>query len=248
MTRPLAVLLLSAACGASDAAPTRPLSAVEHEQAAREHERAARAHAAASSTGLRGDEAGDHYRCIDNPLVGVTYAGTEPIRVMRPCWTVESNPTDAAMRDVELHRREAARHREVAATLLKVEREACVGLGEDEISHSPFHHADDILLVEPVRRGGEVVGARAVFRRVEGLDADWMRRATACHHARAGVMGYSPTFQSYDPLSVPDISIAIDEVMTGVAVTITARTAASAATVWGRMQALASGEVPPLPH
>lgn len=47
-------------------------------------------------------------------------------------------------------RKEAARHRTVAASLLRAERAACQGLGEDEMSHSPFFHREDILRAEEV--------------------------------------------------------------------------------------------------
>jgi hypothetical protein len=160
------------------------------------------------------------------------------LRVLRPCWTSEQRPSRHQLDEARTDREEAARHRSVAASMLRAEREACAGLGDDEMSHSPFFHKEDILRVDEVRVDGELHGARVLFQKVPGLDAPWLRRAIACHQARAAAMGYDPQVMSYCPLMVAPTTITV-EAMGGItAVTIVARRDWEIAAVVGRAQAL----------
>jgi hypothetical protein len=232
------LVLLEAACGgAADPEPLEPLSAVGHERAARAHEREADVHAAAHRDAVA-RRAAEGYRCVDQPMVTAPTSGGQPLPLLKPCWTLELRTARDGDRVARAHRAEAARHRAAAADLVRVEHAACSGLGETELSHSPFFHREDVVRVDPVRRDRELVGARVVFRRVVGLDVVWMARATACHQARAAVMGFSPTFQSYCPLAVEGITVSVDDTVDGIAVTIRAPEPAAAELVWRRAVAL----------
>jgi len=83
-----------------------------------------------------------------------------------------------------------------------------------------------------------VIGARVLFRRVRGLDAGWMRRAVACHQARAAALGYPPRVMSYCPLMVAPTTATVEVSGDLIAVTITARRDEDAAAVLGRARAL----------
>lgn len=242
----IAVALLSgaacAACasGRTQTMPPRHLSATEHDQEARRHERAARDQERVARASGRGESASGGaapYGCYDQQLPDPDLGG-ERVPVLRPCWTSETRQTGDRERDADEHRREAARHRKMAASLLRAERDACAGLGRDEISHSPFFHREDIARVDPVRSGGRVVGARVVFRRVRGLDSSWMRKAIDCHRARAAALGYPPREMTYCPLMAAPTEVAVDVRADQIAVTITARRDEDAAAVLGRAQAL----------
>jgi hypothetical protein len=108
-------------------------------------------------------------------------------------------------------RKEAAEHRAMASGLLDTEKQACGGLGENEISASPFYYATDILKVEELKEGETLRGARVLFRKVPGLTAEHLRKSISCHQARAAVMGFATTFQSYDPLALPDVGSQVTE-------------------------------------
>jgi hypothetical protein len=237
MNRAIAPLLVlvAAACGGADSpVPARPLGVSDHERAAREHEREAASHDAARRTHAR-ERPEDHYRCIDQALEP-PYSGGKPIEILRPCWTEDPVYDHAAA--AARHRAEAARHRAMAAALVDVERARCAGLGEAELSQSPFLHRSDVLAVTPIERHGEVVGATIRFRRVPGIDAAWLRHATACHHARAAAMGFVEGFQPFDPLAVAEVEIDVRDADGGVDVAITSARGTSAATVLGRALAL----------
>jgi len=88
--------------------------------------------------------------------------------------------------------------------------------------------------VDEVRTGGELHGARVLFKKVPGLEVGWMRRAISCHQARAAAMGYSPTFMSYCPLMIAPTSVTVEDLGGLIAVTIAARRDWEIAAVVGR--------------
>jgi hypothetical protein len=147
-------------------------------------------------------------------------------------------PLGAQRRAAIEHRREADRHRTIAASLRRAERESCTGLGEDERSHSPFFHREDILRVEPVLSGGALRGARVSFRRVPGLSAAWMRQALACHQSRAAALGYPATVMAYCPLMLAPTSVTVEETATALVVTLRADRDEQAAAIHARARAL----------
>lgn len=228
-----AILPLAAACGGAAEQQPERLSASQHDTEASRHEREAAEHQRAYDDSRRAEGFGPTLKCYDTPMPDPT-SGGEPIRVLRPCWTGEQHPARFQLDEAELDRREAARHRAVAATMRRAERDACRGLGEAEVSHSPFFHRDDILRVEEVRVDGILRGARIIFRKVSGLDVAWMDRALFCHQARAAALGYDPRMMSYCPVMVAPTSYTVVEQRGEIVVTLAARGDQDVALVTGR--------------
>jgi hypothetical protein len=234
---------VAVACGGSEPRPLipQPMSAQRHDEEALRHEREARGHEQLYDPG-RGAEGGPRLQCFDRPLAGVAYSGTEPLVVQRPCWTAITNPTAHHKQAAAQHRELAAEHRAAARRLRETEAEACAGLGEDETSHTPFYHREDILRVEPYYESGRLRGARVTFRIVPGLTASWMRHALHCHAARAAVMGYDPTFMSYCPLSLQDVSTAVTQTEDGLRVTLRSDRSDIAHVILGRARDLITAD------
>ena len=225
-----------AACAGSDRDANEPMSAQRHEESAREHEREAESH------DRRYDPAAERagaasVQCADDGVPDPT-SGTERIPVQKPCWTSVTNPTEHHRREADRHRERAREHRSTAADLLRAERESCAGLGEDAISHSPFFHRQDVAKVEPHEEGGDLRGVKVTFDKVEGLTADWMRKAIACHQARAAVMGYSRTFMPYCPLTAGPVSASVTETDTTIEVAIRTEDRGLARAILGRARDL----------
>lgn len=245
----VAAAAAAAACGSSapkqDSMPPQHLSASQHHAEAVRHDREASAEESAfrDRRRLEASGASPSIECFDQQVPD-PQSGGERLQVLRPCWTMETRPTSDQRRDAAQHRRLAAQHRAMAAALWRTETEACAGLGEDEMSHSPFFHRDDILRVEPLRTGARVSGARVSFRKVPGLDAAWMRKAVACHQARAAAMGYPPGEMSYCPLMAGPTRAVVDERGETITVTITASSDTDAAVVLGRAQDLIARQTP----
>lgn len=230
----LAAVILAVACGGNQPQPER-LSVQQNLAEAEHHDRHAAEHEQAYARIRRGESR--PIECYDQRLPDPVLGG-EPARVLRPCWTGEVFPSRNHLDEARAQREEAARHRMVAASLLRAERAACQGLGEDEVSHGPFFHREDILRVEEVRVDGELHGARVQFARVSGLDASWLRRAIVCQQARAAAMGYPAKQMSYCPLMVAPTTVAVEEFGGRVAVTIIARRDWEIAAIVGRAKAL----------
>lgn len=237
----IAAVTLLAACGSNKPPPLadhpQPLSVNEHMQEAERHDAAAK-----RSSGSYDPEKSVTQprvqRCYEDPVADQSTSGGKPLEIMRPCWTSVTNPTAHHLEDAERDRREADAHRAKAAALIGAEKRACAGLGASAMNHSPFYHREDIIAVEPIRdRAGKVRGARALFARVPGLTADWLRRSAACHQARAAVMGYSPTFMSYCPLVVGKAAVTVSETDAGLWVRI--ENAELGAAIWERAKAFA---------
>jgi hypothetical protein len=246
--RPRALCALAVAATAACASqpqeetlPPRRLSATEHQDEALRHDREARERDSARTP--RGKpEAGagqSEYGCYgDGREMPEPTSGGERVPVLRPCWTAATEGSSENEKDAAAHRREAARHRSMAAALWRAEKRACAGLGQADIEQSPFFHREDIARVEPLRSGSQVRGAVVVFRAVRGLSADWMRKAVSCHEARAAALGYPPQHMSYCPLMAAPTSATV--VLNGaeITVTITAQRDEDAAAVLARAQAL----------
>lgn len=232
-----AALLVS--CGGGTAAQPERLSVAQHEAEAQRHEQEAREHERLYAQSRQAE--GNPIQCYDQRTPDPSTGG-EPMRVLRPCWTSEQRPSRHQLDEARKDHQEAARHLSVAASMLRTERAACEGLGDEEISHGPFFHRDDILRVEEVRLDGELHGARVLFSKVPGLDAPWLRRAIACHQARAASMGYDPKQMSYCPLMVAPTTTTVEDMGGVVAVTIVARRGWEIAAVVGRAKALIAAE------
>jgi hypothetical protein len=230
----LTSVLVAAGCGGNQQRPER-LSVAENLAEADRHEREAGEHERMYAQSRRAES--EPVRCYDQRLPDPALGG-EPARVLRPCWTKEQRPERHHLDAAREERKEASRHRTVAATMLRAEREACQGLGEDEISHSPFFHKEEVLRVEEVRVDGALHGARVVFAKVPGLDASWMRRAISCHQARAAAMGFSGNVMSYCPLMIAPTTVTVEDRDGSIAVTIIARRDWEIAAVVGRAKDL----------
>ena len=231
MTRLFALtsILAAVACGGGRQRPER-LSAAGNLAEADRHDRVAGEQQRLYEESRKAE--GRPIQCYDQRLPGPSVG--EPTRVLRPCWTQERWAAGDHLDAARAQRKEAARHRTVAASLLRAERAACQGLGEDEMSHSPFFHREDILRVEEVRVDGELHGARVLFSKVPGLDAPWMRRALACHQARAAAMGFSDQVMSYCPLMIAPTTVTVEDLGGVIAVTVMARRDWEIAAVVGR--------------
>jgi hypothetical protein len=242
----LTALVLCASCGGSKPpAHNEPLSAEQHEAEARRHEAEAREHDKTAASLAASEESGEIPRCLDQPLAGQPTSGTERLQLMRPCWTSEQAPSATQRREAKRDREAAAEHRRMAATLRRAEAEACSGLGVDEISHSPFHHTADILAVEAVKKGKELLGARVTFRKVPGLDAAWMRKAVTCHQARAAALGYDPSEMPYCPLHAGPTDVDVEDLGDAVVVTVKGKNDLTAAIILGRANDLVAPAAPP---
>ena len=231
-------LAFSCGGGRAEKQPER-LSVAQHEAEARRHEAEASEHERMYVQGRQGE--GNPIQCYDQRTPDPA-SGGEPLRVLRPCWTSNQRPSRHQLDEARKDRQEAARHRSMAAAMLRAEREACRGLGDDDVDHSPFFHRDDILRVEDVRVDGELHGARVLFSKVPGLDAPWLRRAIACHQARAAAMGYAPKPMSYCPLMIAPTSTTVEDMGGTIAVTIVARRDWEIAAVVGRAKALVAAQ------
>ncbi len=230
-------LLVAAApsCGGGSQQKPERLSVAQNLAEADRHEREAVEHERNYSQTRQRE--GNPIQCYDQRTPDPA-SGGEPLRVLRPCWSSEQRPSRHQLDAAHADREEAARHRAVAASMLRAEREACEGLGDDEMSHSPFFHRDDILRVDEVRVDGELHGARVLFSKVPGLEVGWLRRAIACHQAHAAATGYDPKVMSYCPLMVAPTSTTVEEFGGTVAVTIVARTDWEIAAVVARAKGL----------
>ena len=225
-------------CGSSQERHTaehQPLSAKQHEAEASQHERAAQA-AARSYTPP--EETSTELRCFDQSLAPDPTSGAEPMRIIKPCWASERGAGADKLEEAQSQRRAAADHRARARELVDAEREACRGLGEDEISHSPFFHRADIAKVTETRSDGQLVGAKTYFRKVPGLTERWMSRAVRCHQARAAVMGYNPRVMSYCPLMLEGIAASVEEDGEFIVVGLRASSEEMAAAAVGRLHDL----------
>jgi hypothetical protein len=243
----LTIALAGVACAGQprqqpvDPGHDRPLSVAEHQQEAERHERVANQEQA----GLDPEQSptgGQPMQCYDNPLVPDPSSGGETIRVLKPCWTPFTARPGEHARRAKIHREAAREHRERAADLIRAEKEACRGLGETAVAVSPFFYREDVIAATPYYEDGELRGARATFRKVPGLSVDWLRRAVACHQARAGVLGYSSTYARYCPLMVGELATSVDETDAGFVVTMRSDDRDVAAAVLGRVEDLTGGE------
>lgn len=230
----IAFPFLALACGGDQQRPERLSVSANLEEAA-QHDREAAEHERLYQQSRRAE--GNPIECFDQRTPYPSRDG-EPVRVLRPCWTREQRPTRQQLDEARADRQEAARHRAVAASMRRAEHEACEGLGDDEMSHGPFAHREDIIRVEEVAIDGELHGARVVFGRVPGLGAGWLRRALSCHQARAAAMGYPAKVMTYCPLMVAPTTVTVEELGGTIAVTIIARRDWEIAAVVGRAKAL----------
>jgi hypothetical protein len=237
----IAVTAATGACGSGppQTMPRRHLSATAHHTEAERHDREASAGERTAQVRRRGEASGggDEYGCYDREVPDPDLGG-ERVQVLRPCWTEQTRQASPDRTDAAEHRRLARKHREQADALTRAERRACRGLRAAEIERGPFSAREEVARVEPLESDGRTIGARVLFRRARGLDPERMRRAVACHQARAAALGYPPRVMSESPLMVAPTVAVVDARGDLIAVTITARRDEDAAAVLGRARAL----------
>lgn len=159
------------------------------------------------------------------------------------CWSSTRNPTEQHLADAAKHRELAQKHRAAAQALRDAEASTCAGIGEADRDTSPFYHREDIVSVDKIERqvqgrASELRGARAVFRAVPGLTAEWLQRAVDCHRARAAAMGFEMEGMEYCPLVLKGADARVSSTANGLGVEVTADDAAIAEEIERRIQAL----------
>jgi hypothetical protein len=228
--------LLWFACATTAAPPSQPQSARAHLEEAEAHDRDAVTHEhAAIEQRARGL---DSVACGDRALSDQTTSGGEPVTRWVPCWSTGNEAASAHEQAAERLRDEARQHRATARALVEVERTFCAILAEDELTHTPLYHRHDILAVERYEEDGKLLGARIVWRPVEGLTSDYLRQALLCHRARMATLGYPTTYMPYDPSMLAATHIAIGPRAGQLVLTVRADDDVTAAVVWSRAQAL----------
>ncbi|MBP9205026.1 MAG: hypothetical protein KBG28_13740 [Kofleriaceae bacterium] len=227
----LLLSILGAACGGARPVDP-PMGYAGHLQEADRHERVAAEHddLARAKEGKDGGWCGD-----PGPP---TTSGGEPVTRWQPCWATDRADAAAHRERADRERVEARQHRVAARHLVEVERTFCAGLPASELEHTPLQHADDIASIEPYRELGDTVGARIVFRKVAGLDPDWLRDAVLCHQARAAALGVGAGLAA-DPTTVPMSSIAVLDQGGQVVLIIRGMTDEATAEILARAMALA---------
>lgn len=112
---------------------------------------------------------------------------------------------------------------------------ACDAVPLRERTHSPLVHKRSIEQIQPIYDDGQLAGVRVVFKRVRGLNAEWVRRGIACQQARWALAGNEPGWSPSDPTLVDGTETNVIDRDGHVEVLITAETADRADIVLGRM-------------
>jgi hypothetical protein len=239
--RALPFLVLLVACGGSSRAPERPLGIDDHLAEARRHD----ADAERQEQIAEEVEVVSRKRppvCGDRVLADQVTSGGERLIAPYPCWSGEASTVDRHREEAARLRGDASKHRARARALLAAERASCAALRADEMDHTPFAHREDVAWVGAELDGTKVRGARIRFRSVEGLTAEWLRTAIACHQARAAALGFDPTYMSYDPSAVAGAETEVVATDDGIVVIVRADDDAAALVIYGRAEELVGGE------
>ena len=259
MISSLLVGTLVVACASSGTEP-HAMTAGQHQAAARAEAQAAAGHQAQydpSQTKPIGPSA---------PSTGV-YAGCLEYDASN-CyvrWGSTENATDRHLKDAQMHRKLAEKHRAASQALRDAEQRFCSGIPEADRDLSPFYHREDIVAVQGVKKstGGEAYGggenpsrvveiqqiekkvfgpaglqgARITFRAVSGMTGEWLQRVVDCHLARNAVIGNDETM-GFCPLAVPQVTASVTSTGKGFAIDVTSDDADSAQEVVKRAWAL----------
>jgi hypothetical protein len=154
-----------------------------------------------------------------------------------PCFTQVANPTAEHLRAAEILRKHAAEHRAASKVLRDTEARACAGVASEDRDLSPFFHRESILRVEPLREPA-TVGARVVFRPIEGMTPEFLQRLVDCHLARNAALGDEALGLEDDPLGLPKIKAQAMRVWDGIAIELRADKAETALKILARANAL----------
>ena len=222
----LAWFVLFAGCAsAPSTGSVRPdeMSAAAHEAEAREVDKAAAWHEKQYDP-YAGRPTGP---CV--PAAGSTTSA--------PCFTQVANPTAEHLRTAEMLRKHAAEHRAASKLLRDAETRACAGVSSEDRDLSPFFHRESIVRVEPLREP-DTVGARVVFRPIEGLTPEFLQRLVDCHLARNAALGDEALGLEDDPLGLPAIKAQAMRVWDGIAIEVRSSKPETALKILARANAL----------
>lgn len=199
--RTLAFAIAAMGCGSPPSLSPHPSGYAGRMEAADAHSARAAQHRLAARAP---DSARvENYQCGDqNDMSDQLTSGGQRIMPMVPCWDpVEEH----AQRERAAARREdyiARKERRSAVALAETKLDACRGISEGELGHSPFAHRRAIAAVIPHQVGGVVRGVRIVFKPVAGLTRSWLEQSIACHRAEFERLGEPATYLSDDPTLV----------------------------------------------
>jgi hypothetical protein len=213
-------------CASSQGTEPEDMSAAQHEQAAGAEEVASEEHEGQYDPAATAEQT----RCAK-----------------AVCWTSDTNPTEQHKADLGRHRELAGKHRAAAQVLRDAEARACAGIPDEDRDVSPFYHREDITSVSELKsttaRGKAQIestaGARAVFRAVPGLTAEWLQREVDCHLARAAAVGHEMPEMEYCPLVLKGVLAKVSSTGDGFAIDVTSADVEVAKEATRRMEAAA---------
>ena len=154
-------------------------------------------------------------------------SGGQRITMWQPCFDAAD---ESAVAETQLGHLEIT----TVADATPSDPAACEAVPLRERSHSPLAHRRSIDKIEPVYDDGQLAGARVVFKRVRGLNAEWVRRGLECQRARWALVGNEAGFSRTDPTLVEGAEANVIERDGRVEVIITADTADRADIVLAR--------------
>ncbi|HEY5923392.1 MAG TPA: hypothetical protein VIV11_17050 [Kofleriaceae bacterium] len=158
--------------------------------------------------------------CGDPVLADQVTSGGQRVITWKPCFDPADEPAEV--------------EGDVIAGMSAPELAACEAVPLGERGHSPLAHKRSIDKIEPVYDDGQLAGARIVFKRVRGLNAEWVRLGIECQRARWAVVGNEAGFSPSDPTLVEGVAADVIERNGRVEVIITAETAERADIVLAR--------------
>ncbi len=184
----VAAAALTSACAASTVKAT---SVPDNHRSATAEDRAATVHE--HESGVMERQAGKE----TGPTVCNPAAAGEGAPI---CWSSSPDWATSDLMRARDERKDAQEHRRVSGALRAAEAAACAGIADDDLTHSPFAHRDDVLGVETILGPAGPVGSRVRFRAVAGLTAGRLQHVVDCHLARDNALGHDVPEMAYCPL------------------------------------------------
>jgi len=216
----------------------QPRSWDELIEEARQHEQRAEEHAL---TAEAAESAPPTFACAGDPdLDEQLTSGTEPLTMWTPCWDTRfaAVPHQRFLANRELLA--AEQDLALAATMAEAERDACGGLSEENLEHSPLSRSDHVAYIVRLVDGDEVRGVRVVLEPDPELEARWVAKRIACHRARFAMIGKNPRYMPRDPTLVADTRVTVTERDGRVEVTVVGEDDLAANVALGRASDLAA--------
>jgi hypothetical protein len=224
---------LLAACATAPSAPPRHASAAEYDALAAQEDLQAKLEES-KFVPAAGEVIVE--RCGGGNAAVAGYAQT--------CWTEYKNPTRYHLDEAERHRARAADDRARSKGMRDAEARACAGIGDADRDMSPFHHREDILIVERLYEPGGAHGAKRLagavifFRRVPGMTAAHLQAIVDCHIARNDALGHVSPSMPYCPLVPQNVEARVRDVRGGFAIAVRSDDAESVREIVERAEGL----------